>query len=162
VLVYLMRHGTAVDRADPACPPDPARPLTSEGRRRTSAAAKGLAAFGVVPVQIWTSPYLRAKETADIVREMLRAPLPPIETEALLPGAAPERIQSELRQARLDSVLCVGHLPHLDRLIAFLLGAARDVSALKKAGVACLEWPPRGHATLLWLATPRLLRKLHS
>jgi hypothetical protein len=38
--LYLMRHGIAIDREDPDCPPDPERYLTPKGIQRTRAAAR--------------------------------------------------------------------------------------------------------------------------
>ena len=59
-----------------------------------------------------------------------------------------------------EAVFCFGHAPHLDEVIAAVLGSKRDGTELKKAGVACLELgrvaPPSG--TLVWLATPKLLK----
>jgi len=44
--VYLIRHGIAVDREDPICPPDTERPLTPKGMKRSHAAALGLRVAG--------------------------------------------------------------------------------------------------------------------
>jgi len=54
-----------------------------------------------------------------------------------------------------------GHAPHLDDVVATALGVKHHISSLKKAGVALMELrrlvPPSGE--LIWLATPKLLRK---
>jgi len=66
------------------------------------------------------------------------------------------------RKKSIESVICFGHAPQLDELISFGLGAKKDVTELKKAGVACLEVtrvnPPAGK--LVWLMTPRAVRKI--
>ncbi|HUI52234.1 MAG TPA: hypothetical protein VLX60_10635, partial [Terriglobales bacterium] len=55
-----------------------------------------------------------------------------------------------------------GHAPHLDDVLATSIGSRHHISALKKAGVALVELkrlaPPSGE--LIWLATPKLLRKI--
>ncbi len=45
--LYIVRHGIAIDREDPKCPPDPERYLTEEGVEKTKQVAKGVAALGV-------------------------------------------------------------------------------------------------------------------
>ncbi len=69
--LYLMRHGIAIDREDPDCPPDPERYLTPKGIQRTRAAARGLRALRVKPTALLTSPFVRAVQTGEIVCEVL-------------------------------------------------------------------------------------------
>lgn len=159
--VYLMRHGQAQDRDSPDCPPDPDRPLTEEGTDRTRQAVRGLVRLDVTPDLVLTSPYLRARQTADIAVAVLGLKADfLLETQALTPAADPDQILAELRRRNPRQALCVGHLPHLDRAISRMLGLTSDITSLKKAGVACVELPSRGHGTLIWLTTPKLLRKL--
>lgn len=160
--LYLMRHGIAVSRHDPDCPPDPQRPLTDEGVRRTRRAARGLRALGAAPERILSSPYDRAVQTAQVVAGVLEVPEGQVHrTEALLPGAPPAALLAELRAVEAAAVLCTGHAPHVDRLLAEALGASGERTAMKKAGVACLELDAAGEGPLLlWLATSRMLRRL--
>jgi len=58
--LYIVRHGIAIDREDPKCPPDPERYLTEEGIEKTKQVAKGVAALGVTADLFLTSP-LRAR-----------------------------------------------------------------------------------------------------
>lgn len=159
--VFLMRHGIAIDRNDPDCPPDPQRALTAVGRKRTRQAALGLKWLGVAPGLVLTSPYVRTRQTAEIVAETLRLPSSAIEdTDALRPEADPALLLPQLRRRRRFEVLCVGHLPQLDWVIARLLQASDPVTELRKSGVAYVDWPARGQGDLVWLATPKLLRRL--
>src|SRR5438445_42191 len=64
--LYIVRHGIAIDREDPKCPPDPERYLTEEGVEKTKQVAKGVAALGVTGDLFLTSPYVRAVQTAEI------------------------------------------------------------------------------------------------
>ena len=161
--LVVVRHGVAIDRMDPACPPDPERFLTEEGIARTREAASGLKALGVAPDLLLTSPYVRAVQTAEIVAEALGVPKAEIRrTEALLPASAPDRLFRELAAAGAGEAICFGHAPSVDLLLARALGVRLPFTALKKAGAACVELdalsPPKGR--LLWLATPKALRKL--
>jgi len=163
--LYIVRHGIAIDREDPKSPSDPERYLTEEGVQKTREVARGAAALGIAPELFLSSPYVRAMQTAEIfARELKFAKARIRQTDLLLPGAQPAGFFRELsRLAKsLKSAVCFGHAPHLDELIAFALGAKKDLTGLKKAGMACLELPrvspPTG--TLVWLATPRMFRKL--
>lgn len=163
--LYVIRHGIAIDREDPKSPSDPERYLTPEGMKKTRETVKGFATLGVKPGVFFSSPYVRALQTAEIFAEELDFSKSKIhQTEALLPGAEPSVFFRELARGAKsgDSAICFGHAPHLDELIAFALGTKKDVTELKKAGGACLELsrisPPTG--TITWLATAKLLRKL--
>jgi phosphohistidine phosphatase len=164
MLLYIVRHGIAIDREDPKCPSDPERYLTPEGLKKTREVAKGIASFTEAPKLFISSPYVRAFQTAEILAEACGAGKSKIEkTDALLPGAEPAAFFRELSHRKfVASVMCFGHAPQLDELLAYSLGAKRDVTELKKAGAACVElsrlYPPAGR--LLWLLTPKAVRKL--
>jgi phosphohistidine phosphatase len=161
--LYIVRHGIAIDRDDPKCPPDPERYLTDEGKEKTRQVAMGIAEIGAIPDLILSSPYVRALQTAEIFAHTLEYAKSKIEkTDLLLPGAEPLQLFRELSKDKDCSTTYVfGHAPHLDDLIATALGSKHHITSLKKAGVALIELkrlaPPSGE--LLWLATPKLLRK---
>lgn len=161
--LYIVRHGIAIDREDPQCPPDPERYLTEEGVEKTKGVARGLAALGVSGDLFLTSPYVRAVQTAEIVASTLGYKKQKIRrTDFLLPGTEPSLLFRELaKDKQASAVLVFGHAPHLDDLIATAVGAKKHVTELKKAGVALIELkrisPPIG--MLVWLATPKLLRR---
>jgi phosphohistidine phosphatase len=163
MLLYLMRHGIAIEHADPECPADPERFLTKKGIEKTRAVALGLRAMGIQPNAMLSSPYVRAAQTAEIAAAALGYPRDKVRmTEVLIFGHKPAELFRELAKIRANEVFCVGHAPHLDEVIAAVLGCRGTVTSLKKAGVACLELKsaatPRG--SLLWLCTPRTLRVL--
>jgi phosphohistidine phosphatase len=161
--LYIVRHGIAIDREDPKCPPDPERYLTEEGMDKTRQVAKGIAALGITPDLLISSPYTRAMQTAEIFASALDYSKQKIRrTDLLLPGAESSALFRELAKDKQSStVFLFGHAPHLDELIAAAFGSKHHLTALKKAGVAALKLkrisPPS--AEFLWLATPRLLRR---
>ena len=161
--LYIVRHGIAIDREDPKSPPDPDRFLTDEGIEKTKQVAKGVGALGVTADLLLSSPYVRAMQTAEIFATALEYPKQKIRrTDLLLPGSEPSLFYKELAKDKQSAtVFCFGHAPQLDDLIATGLGSKQHVTSLKKAGVALLEFkrisPPSGQ--LVWLATPKLLRK---
>lgn len=161
--LYLMRHGLAIDRDDPDCPPEAERYLTPKGIERTREVAAGLAELGIRPSVLLTSPYVRAVQTGEIVCEALDIDSKSLHaTDALKPEAKPARIAEELGKVAADEAICFGHAPHLDDFITYAVRGSTPFTTLRKAGVACLEVqtfsPPAAH--LRWLLTPKLLRGL--
>jgi phosphohistidine phosphatase len=162
--LYIVRHGIAIDREDPKCPSDAERYLTAEGHKRTKDVAKSIAALIDAPRLLISSPYVRAVQTAEIFAAAFDISAAKIEkTQLLLPGAEPSGFLRELaRKKSVESVMCFGHAPQLDELVSAALGAKKDITDLKKAGVTCIELarvqPASGK--LVWLITPRVARKL--
>ena len=161
--LYIVRHGIAIDREDPQCPPDPERFLTEDGVEKTKQVAKGVANVAAIPDLMLSSPYVRALQTAELFAKALEYPKEKIrKTDFLLPGAESLQLFRELSRDKDSSVVFVfGHAPHLDDLIATALNSKHHITSLKKAGVALLELkrivPPGGE--LVWLSTPKILRK---
>ena len=161
--LYIVRHGIAIDREDSKSPPEAERYLTEEGVERTKQVAEAIAALGVHPDLMFSSPYVRAMQTAAIFAGELEYPKQKVrQTDSLLPGAEPGAFLRELaREKDASTVFCFGHAPHVDGLLAAAVGASRHITSMKKAGVALVELkrlsPPNGQ--LVWLITPKLIRK---
>jgi phosphohistidine phosphatase len=161
--LYIVRHGIAIDREDPKSPAEADRFLTEEGIRKTKQVAKALAAQGLHADLMVSSPYVRALQTAEIFATALDYAKQKIQkTETLLPGAEPTAFFRELaHHKQASAVFCFGHAPNVDELVASALGANRQITSIKKTGVALVELkrisPPSGQ--FVWLATPKLLRK---
>ncbi|MFN7955637.1 MAG: histidine phosphatase family protein [bacterium] len=164
--IVLFRHGIAHARGAPDCPPDPERALTLKGIERTTLAARGLNALGVEPALILTSPYTRALQTARIAAHELGVRLDHLhECEALLPDAEPKALFTLLAREKAGEILCVGHAPNLDRVLAHAVAAGgAPFTEIKKAGAARVELFVPGHAggTLVWLLGSKTLRSLAS
>ncbi len=164
MLVYLVRHGIAIDRDDPDCPSDPERFLTPKGIDKTRKAADGFSQMGAKPSAALSSPYLRAIQTGEIFCEAIGISTSKIKkTDALKSEASPKLIIDELSKMKdEEEVICFGHAPHMDELIAHVTHASKSLTVVKKAGAACLEIhsfsPVDG--TLVWLVTPHILRDL--
>jgi phosphohistidine phosphatase len=165
MLLYLVRHGIAIDRDDPKCPDEAERYLTEEGIKKTREVARGVASLIDAPEIVLSSPYVRAWQTAELFAAAFKIPKQKIRrTGLLLPGTDVASLFRDLAKHKdAESAMCFGHAPHLDEAIAAVLHSKGDGTSLKKAGVACLELnrvaPPTG--ILSWLATPKLLKKLN-
>jgi phosphohistidine phosphatase len=164
--LYLMRHAIAHELGADGSRTDAGRTLTTEGRANTRAAAQAMRRLELDFDAIWTSPLVRARQTAEIVAEVLKKNHCLQEVPELAPGASPERIVKAL--ARLDhgsSVLLVGHEPDLSRLVAFLVWGSLEADRLdfKKGALCRLDGEfglGGGKATLRWFLAPKQLRLL--
>jgi phosphohistidine phosphatase len=159
IRVYLLRHGPAGVRADWTAD-DADRPLTASGVRRVTSIAAALAAEGLAPDLILTSPFTRSEQTAAIVADELGR-VDAVEVEQLLaPGFAVSDIEGLLhRHAGAKTVLLVGHEPDFSSVTAGLSGAR---IALQKGGLVEMELDRRRptEAVLVRLEQPsHLLRK---
>ena len=132
--VWLLRHAEAEDRA--ASGRDEDRGLTAGGLAQARAVARGIAALDPAIQVVLTSPYLRARQTAEPVAEALGlAGIRP--SRSLEPGSDPEAILPELEEAGEESLLLVGHAPHLGRLLGRLVTGEPDGDIpMSKAGAA--------------------------
>ncbi len=158
--LFVVRHGEAEDEAPHGG--DAARRLTDEGRRKFAEGVAGLAALGVELDRILTSPLTRARQTAEILSRELRGPEPE-EQPLLAPGGSLERLLAAAGAAG-ESVAVVGHEPGLGRLVSLAVtGRTGDGTPLRKGGVALVSFAGDAHpgrGRLVWLATPKLLRRL--
>ena len=159
--LFLLRHGIAVERGTAGFDKDADRPLTPKGERRLGRIADAMDALGLKFDLILSSPYARARQTAEIVADALGLKKKLEFSEDLTPGGNAKSLVASLnkREPQLESVLLVGHEPFMSELIATLTsGDARVSIDFKKGGLCKLETETLRHArcaTLAWLLTPR-------
>ncbi|HEU4778359.1 MAG TPA: histidine phosphatase family protein [Steroidobacteraceae bacterium] len=162
--VYLVRHAIAHERNSTRWPNDALRPLTTAGMRKFRKAAAGLARCVPKTAAIFTSPLVRARETAAILTESARFKAANEMTE-LVPGKAPRGVFDLLRARRRTAVLLVGHEPELSAWLSAALAVEPTLikSEFKKGAAACVRFEKTigpGSATLVWLLPPRILRTM--
>jgi phosphohistidine phosphatase len=163
--LYIIRHAIAVDRGTPEYEDDSQRPLTDKGKKKMRQIAKGLHTLGVDFDLILSSPYVRARETAEILADVFKTKTDVAFSENLIPMGDPDLLIAEINEKySVDSIALVGHEPHLTHLIGFLISesAGADIN-LKKGGVCSLSADDLHHArqaTLEWLLTPGILVEL--
>jgi phosphohistidine phosphatase len=162
--LYLVRHAVAADRGE-EWPDDSKRPLTERGISRFREAAAGLKALDADIDEIFTSPLVRARQTADLLAAALE-PRPPVKLlEALAPGYGAAAVMAQLAKvARRRRIALVGHEPDLGELAAHLIGARRALP-FKKGGICRIDvegLTSTRPASLVWFLPPKVLRKLAS
>jgi phosphohistidine phosphatase len=155
--LYVLRHAIAADYAGYARDAD--RPLTAEGIERLRHMIRAWPALAIEVDQVVSSPYLRARQTAEIAAEALGASLEIRDTLAC--GARPRDILDTVTQGRAPAgrAMVVGHEPDLGMFVAWLTsGGARGSVRMKKGGLAKLtvdSWRDAPVAQLQWLLWPR-------
>ena len=164
--LYVLRHAIAEERDSERFPDDSLRPLTDRGREKMRRIAAGIKRLGVEFDEILSSRYVRARQTAEIVAEVYSFRRKIGRIELLEPDRDPKDLIRMLKQKyrKADSLMLVGHEPHLGHLISeLLLGKTRLQLTLKKGGLCKVSWDtkPRGaRPTLEWFLTPKQLRLL--
>ena len=130
--LVLLRHGIAEPRQAGRDHPD--RPLTAAGRQRTQMVMAALVRRGLRLDRLLSSPYLRARQTAELALGAGLASGLAID-ERLKPGGALEMLVTTFD----GRVGLVGHEPDLGDLACTLLGCPPGGLVLKKAGVIQLR-----------------------
>ncbi|MFH0751512.1 MAG: histidine phosphatase family protein [Chloroflexota bacterium] len=157
VELCFLRHAQAGDR-ETWEQPDELRPLTEKGRRQAERLGRFLAAAGFVPDAVITSPLVRARETAEVVADLLGAAV-----------RIEPRLGEPLDLATVDVILddagsprrpiVVGHDPDFSELVTELVGGAPIL--MRKGALARIdvERPLEpGAGELRWLLPPDVLR----
>lgn len=161
--IYLFRHGIAEDRGAQRFTDDSQRPLTPQGLKRTRKVVEGMAALKLYFDVVLTSPYVRAKQTADILVEVFGIPEQLRLCHKLIPGTKPRELVEEIKRfcSKNDRVALVGHEPDLSLFASLLISGKSDANlTLKKAGLCKLNTSQlvAGRcASLEFLLTPKVL-----
>jgi phosphohistidine phosphatase len=150
--LWLLRHGEAVPHDSK---PDDERELTARGERQALAAGAALARLGLELSACYTSPMLRARQTAEIACRALGTD--PVVEESIGYGFDRDDAMALLRAHGDDArVLVVGHEPDFSQVVHDFTGGRVD---FKKGGVAAVR-EARGSGELLVLLRPRELETI--
>ncbi len=160
--LYLVRHALAAERGE-AYPDDSLRPLTPKGMAKFRKAVEGLARFDVAVDVVLTSPFTRARQTADILAAGLSGSPPVVEIDALRPGTRFEQlVQAVAKHTEASAIAVVGHEPDIGETAGRLVGASGPLAFGK--GAVCRidfdQWPPEDPGRIRWFVTQKILRKV--
>lgn len=150
--LYFFRHAHAEPHNTRE---DHERMLTEEGIAAARRAANVMLQLDMTPLTIYTSPRVRAKQTAMIAAEVLGAEV--VVTDEVNFGfdaTGVERLLSNRPQT--GDAMFVGHEPYFSETIRQICSGLVE---MKKAGLARVDVdetisPLRG--TLVWLLTPKI------
>ncbi len=163
--LYIVRHAIAVAEGTPGYQDDSQRPLTDDGRKKMKKIVKGLRRLDVELDKILTSPYVRARDTAQILADGFKMKDKIVFSDNLIPPGNFDRLIDEvLEKYDVGSLALVGHEPMLSSFISFLMtGKPEAAITLKKGGVCLLtadDFRRARRAALQWLLTPEIMVKL--
>ena len=164
--LFILRHGYAGNRL-----PDPLkdikRELTVSGKKEVVEIAKSLKKLGVKFNVIFSSPFTRAFQTAQIIAEEYKLTEQIEQSEELKPDGSKGSLYNKLSKLSIDSViLIVGHEPYLSSMINDIISNNENHNnniILKKAGLSRIKITstvPKFKGELRWLLTPRILKKI--
>jgi len=130
--IYFVQHGLAVDKTE-----NPERPLSESGIKQTSAVAKQMQQAALPVDIIFHSGKLRAQQTAEIFAAHLNVS-GITEIAHLSPNDDIKLMAQELNS---NNALYVGHLPHLEKLVSYLVCKDTNANIIKfyNSAVVCLE-----------------------
>lgn len=151
--LWLLRHGEAEPHGARS---DAQRRLTARGEEQSRVAGTALVALDAVPVLAFTSPKVRARDTARLACE--RVGVDPVVHDAVVGLDAAEALALIAAVSDGERVLVVGHEPDMSQVVHDLTGARID---MKKGGIAVVRLDgSRGE--LITLMRPRELRAIAS
>jgi phosphohistidine phosphatase len=163
--LYLIRHGIAAERTEYLN--DEMRPLTPKGEEKTQSIAKRIQEIGIKFDLILSSPLIRARQTADILKNAGLSQ----KLEAFIPLSPEGNIQDWVNwwlENRYNNAIrhlaLVGHQPNLGNWAEMLVwGTIKNKIIVKKAGIIGLSIPdqemPIGNSELFLLTSPKWLLK---
>ncbi|WP_457638173.1 SixA phosphatase family protein [Oceanithermus sp.] len=149
--VHLIRHARAQPRRSGL--PDGERMLTVSGLKQARRLGRALELARVRYEILWTSPLLRARQTAEVLAPLAGVVL----EEPALAGGWGVELLWRLRVPG-KKVALVAHEPELSQVVAALLGGEAEAYPFKKSGLYALRLGKRSQ--LRFVLTPGLLRHL--
>lgn len=146
--IYFVQHGLAVPESV-----DPNRPLSEDGRDEVGAVAAHLRKAGVSVKKVFHSGKTRAKETAQI----LSGQIGDGKIHELAGMSPNDDVIKFAKGLNEDNAMYVGHLPHLGKLVSYLIAGDEyaGVVRLVNGGVLCLEKDSMGYH-IEWYLKPSM------
>ena len=157
--IYILRHGHAQDPGEGLNDFD--RPLTEEGVEKINKLSLLFCKLDANLDMVLSSPYVRARQTAEIFVENL-IPKPDLEmVDFLVSGTSSKEISRGLMEySSCENILIVGHSPDLEVFLGKLIGAERVI--LKKGALAKVNFQNDIELSgeLEWLITSKIVKKI--
>ncbi len=162
--LILIRHAKAEERSLTQYPDDDMRPLTKEGKMIQKGVARSLHAMVGQVDKVFTSPLLRAIQTAEITIKAMELQEKPVVTDMLGHSFSPLALTQFLEESTTpeETIILVGHEPDLSELLFFYLGHNLRIR-FRKSGVVMLGfagYAQAGSGELLGFFRPRQLTRL--
>ena len=162
--LYFLRHGIAGEQKRASSTEDAERTLTPEGIEQIKKVAKCMKEMKLSLKAVISSPFVRARQTAEIAAKTVGFSGEIILSEALIPDAGFDGFFELLKkQGSKGNLLFVGHIPSLANFVSTLISRGGASVDFKKGGlcrVDTLDADLSIPSELKWLVTPELLTRL--
>lgn len=149
--LYFAQHAIAMSKTE-----NPERPLSDAGTQQTLSVARQLQAADLPISQIFHSGKLRAEQTANIFAATFN-----ITSVSAIDYLSPnDDVNLLTANLNTDNALYVGHLPHLEKLVSFLVtgSTAAGIITFQNSAAVCLERINNKYS-VQWYLTPTLATK---
>ena len=146
--VYFVQHGLALTKEE-----DPNRSLSPDGRKEVECIALFLRKLGLSISEVCHSGKTRAEETAQIFADQFGNA-----NIRILSGMSPnDNVREFASTLKLSDTMYVGHLPHLEKLISYLITNNENEGVVKfvNGGIVCVEKDSTGFH-IDWYLKPSL------
>ncbi|MCM0611980.1 histidine phosphatase family protein [Marinobacter sediminum] len=135
--LLIMRHGEAGWHTL-----DQERELTESGRDHVAEAAAQIAESPWRPKLIWSSPYIRARQTAAIASEILNCPV--AEKPFITPDDDPGQCLDALLESEVSPLMVISHMPFVGSLATLLVDGHRRGIPFMTSQAVLLDMPVVG------------------
>lgn len=157
--LYLLRHGLAEDRSSTGRDAD--RALTDEGIARLQLVLELARQAGVRPSLVVSSPYTRAKQTAELAARTLEYSGKVLRSAEFAPDSSPFRMWQEVRAHEGEaSLLVAAHEPLLSSTVAWFAGSTREMIRFVPAAMVRIDFAalgPHPDGVMRWMISPELV-----
>ncbi len=156
--IYFVRHGEAQDKVGGMKDED--RPLTSFGAATIAHLGRSLKGIIKRFDLILTSPFLRARQSADILGNIFGNKGEISVSNSLIAGSPPNELLNEIKKSDASHILIIGHQPYLGSYINFFTGTKEDDMSIRTATCALVETCElkKDKGKLLWIKEPADLK----
>lgn len=150
--LYVLRHG----RAEPHALTDAQRRLTPSGRQDLARLLTSCRDQLQPLEEVWVSPLLRARQSAEVVSEVLDRQLPTQVCDTLVPEADLDGLYQQLYSSDCEHLMLVTHQPLVGEFVNDLCGTEPGHHYFGTSTLACIdtEFVAAGMGELLWLRHP--------
>ncbi|BDC18931.1 phosphohistidine phosphatase SixA [Acidianus sp. HS-5] len=155
ITLIIVRHGEAEPQMDGKDDKD--RKLVKKGIKQMKRVASFLDELDYAFDKVFTSPYIRAYQSAETILDEMGIDDKKIETfNELSPDQEPSTFVEKLKEMDNTTLLVVGHEPYLSSLVRTMTGGNVE---LKKGGVAIVDYnPTEGKGVIKMLLTQKVLK----
>lgn len=156
--LFLIRHGEAIDYETESVKSDDLRFLSPEGRKTSREVFRKIKGEFLGLDVIYTSPLIRAVQTAEILANILRFENDvEIANELGFSSVTAKVLELIRRNSKLGSIALIGHEPMIGGLVGNLSGGKLPELSFKKSGVCLIDFDCKKETgSFLWYFDPKI------